>query len=169
VGTDGPSGGQYDAKGLAEAAAAHWEGAEPPFVVCTGGEPLLQMDGPLLAALHAERCVVAVETNGTLPVPQGVDWITVSPKMGAAMRQTSGNELKLVWPQDGPQGGPQGGDQGAPGLDPAQFEPCGFEHFFLQPMDSPKHPDALARCIEYCLKHPKWRLSVQLHKIIGIK
>jgi organic radical activating enzyme len=124
-------------------------------VVCTGGEPLLQLDGPLLDAFHAECCVVAVETNGALPVPPGVDWVTVSPKANVALRQTSGDELKLVWPQGS--------------LDPAQFETCGFTHFFLQPMDSPQRQDALARCIEYCLQNPKWRLSVQLHKTLGIK
>jgi organic radical activating enzyme len=165
VGTDGPSGGRYDAKGLVEAALAHWQCGGPPFVVCTGGEPLLQLDALLLDAFHAEGCVVAVETNGTLPVPSGVDWVTVSPKAGAAMRQvrcdvrpmrqTSGDELKLVWPQDG--------------LDPAQFEACAFTHFFLQPMDGPQRQDALARCVEYCLQNPRWRLSVQLHKALGIK
>jgi organic radical activating enzyme len=159
VGTDGPSGGRYDAKGLVEAVLAHWKGADPPFVVCTGGEPLLQLDGLLLDAFHAESCVVAVETNGTLPAPSSVDWVTVSPKAGAALRQTSGDELKLVWPQDVSWGDP----------DPAQFEACGFAHLFLQPMDSPQRPDALARCVEYCLSHPMWRLSVQLHKTIGIK
>jgi len=155
VGTDGPSGGQYDAEGLVRAALAHWESAGAPFVVCTGGEPLLQMDRPLLAALRAARCVVAVETNGTLPALPGIDWITVSPKVGAALRQASGNELKLAYPQ------------GA--MDPAQFEACDFRHFFLQPIDGPKHPNAMAQCIEYCLARPKWRLSAQLHKTAGIK
>jgi organic radical activating enzyme len=158
---DGPSGGQYDAKGLVEAALAHWKCGGPPFVVCTGGEPLLQLDGPLLDAFRAESCVVAVATNGTLPVPPGVDWVTVSPKANVALRQTSGDELKLVWPQDV--------SWGAPELDPAQFEACSFAHFFLQPVDDPRRPDALARCVEYCLRHPIWRLSVQLHKVIGIK
>ena len=155
MGTDGPSGGQYDAIGLLRATLAHWKTSEPPFVVCTGGEPLLQMDEALLTAFHAERCVVTVETNGTLPALPAIDWITVSPKAGAVMRQTSGNELKLAHPQNG--------------LDPAQFESCDFGHFFLQPIDGPERQNTLAQCIEYCLKHPKWRLSVQLHKVIGIK
>jgi 7-carboxy-7-deazaguanine synthase (Cx14CxxC type) len=155
VGTDGPSGGQYDPTDLAEAALAHWRGTAPPFVVCTGGEPLLQLEHLLLEKLHSKGCTVAVETNGTLPAPLDADWITVSPKAGTELRQTSGDELKLVYPQQG--------------LDPTQFEDCRFSHFFLQPRVGPGCPDSLAECIEYCLAHPKWRLSVQLHKIVGIK
>jgi len=152
---DGASGGQYDAKGLLEATLSHWKGREAPFVVCTGGEPLLQLDHALLASFHAKSCVVAVETNGTIPVPAGVDWITVSPKKGAALRQRSGNELKLAYPQ---------GD-----LEPAQFEAYDFGHFFLQPVDGPEYQSSLAQCIAYCLAHPKWRLSLQLHKVLGIR
>jgi organic radical activating enzyme len=145
----------YEADRLVETVLSICSTPESPFIVCTGGEPLLQMDDQLIAVLHAKGCAVAVETNGTKPAIPGIDWITVSPKIGTALRQTSGNELKLVYPQDG--------------LAPAQFESCAFDHFFLQPIDSPKRPDALARCIEYCLLNPKWRLSMQLNKAAGIK
>jgi organic radical activating enzyme len=113
------------------------------------------MDGPLLDALHSKGFTVAVETNGTLPVAAGTDWVTVSPKTGAKLRQTSGEELKLVHPQLG--------------MDPARFEDCDFKHFFLQPLDGPRHKEAVDECIGYCLAHPKWRLSLQMHKIAGIK
>jgi 7-carboxy-7-deazaguanine synthase (Cx14CxxC type) len=152
---DGNLGGQYDVARLANTALSLWPGNGLPFIVCTGGEPLLQMDAQLIAALHAKECRVAVETNGTIPAVPGIDWITVSPKQGPPLRQTSGDELKLVYPQDN--------------IDPSQYEGLAFEHFFLQPLESPKHPDAVAKTIEYCLAHPKWRLSLQVHKIVGIK
>jgi 7-carboxy-7-deazaguanine synthase (Cx14CxxC type) len=155
LGLSGILGGQYDADQLVKAALSLWPGGGVPFVVCTGGEPLLQMDDQLIAALRCKGCTIAVETNGTMPAPMGIDWITVSPKTGAALIQTSGDELKIVYPQEG--------------LDPASYEGMAFEHFFLQPVDSPNCPNAVAKAIEYCLAHPKWRLSVQMHKVVGIK
>ncbi len=157
VGTDGPGGGKFGtAKRLATAVAATWPQANPArrFVVCTGGEPLLQLDAPLLDALHEEGFEVAVETNGTLPPPDGIDWLCVSPKAGAPLEVRSGNELKLVYPQDG--------------VDPAQYEQLGFEHFFLQPMDGPELEANTASALQYCLEHPRWRLSLQTHKLLGI-
>ncbi|MDQ0463444.1 7-carboxy-7-deazaguanine synthase (Cx14CxxC type) [Caulobacter ginsengisoli] len=156
VGTNGPGGGRFKTPAaLAAAVAAAWTGApENRLVVCTGGEPLLQLDPPLIAALHAEGFAIAVETNGTLPAPEGVDWVCVSPKADAPVVQTSGQELKLVWPQAG--------------VDPARFEGWDFKRFFLQPMDGPDRAGATQACIAYCLAHPKWRLSVQSHKYLGI-
>ncbi|HEV2363049.1 MAG TPA: 7-carboxy-7-deazaguanine synthase [Caulobacteraceae bacterium] len=156
VGTDGPGGGKFaSAEALARAVAATWTGgAEGRLVVCTGGEPLLQLDGPLIGALHGEGFEIALETNGTLPAPAGIDWICVSPKAGVALAQTSGQELKLVFPQAG--------------VDPAAFTALAFERFFLQPMDGPDREAATAAAIAYCLEHPKWRLSVQTHKHLGI-
>lgn len=156
VGVDGPGGGRFATPAaLAEAVAAQWpkDGAAP-LVVCTGGEPLLQLDAPLVFALKAKGFEIALETNGTLPVPDGVDWICVSPKADAAVVQTRGQELKLVYPQEG--------------VDPARFEHLDFERFSLQPMDGPDRGEATEAAIAYCLSHPKWRLSVQTHKYLGI-
>jgi 7-carboxy-7-deazaguanine synthase (Cx14CxxC type) len=156
VGVDGPGGGRFEApEDLAKAVAAAWTGpSERRLVVCTGGEPLLQLDPPLIAALHAVGFEIALETNGTLPVPDGVDWICVSPKAQAPVVQTSGQELKLVFPQKE--------------VDPARFEGLAFERFFLQPMDGPDRAAATEAAIAYCLAHPRWRLSVQTHKYLGI-
>jgi 7-carboxy-7-deazaguanine synthase (Cx14CxxC type) len=157
VGTDGPGGGLFtDAATLARAVAARWPAsAGPRFVVCTGGEPLLQLDVPLIEALHAEGFQVAVETNGTRPAPPGIDWICVSPKAGADLVQTSGDELKLVFPQ--------------PGAEPERFEHLPFTYFFLQPMDGPDRARHTEAAIAYCLAHPKWRLSLQRHKFLGLR
>jgi 7-carboxy-7-deazaguanine synthase (Cx14CxxC type) len=156
VGTDGPGGGKFEtAEALAAAVAAAWRGApEDRLTVLTGGEPLLQVDAALTEALHTQGFSIALETNGTLPAPAGVDWICVSPKGGAALAQTSGQELKLVYPQ--------------PGLDPARFETLAFERFSLQPMDGPDRDAATRAAIAYCLDHPRWRLSLQTHKYLGI-
>lgn len=156
VGVNGTGGGRFKTPAaLAAAVAAAWTGApENRLVVCTGGEPLLQLDPPLIAALHAEGFAIAVETNGTLPAPDGIDWVCVSPKADAPVVQTKGQELKLVWPQ--------------PGVDPARFEAWDFERFFLQPLDGADRTGATQACIDYCLAHPKWRLSVQSHKYLGI-
>jgi 7-carboxy-7-deazaguanine synthase (Cx14CxxC type) len=156
VGVDGPGGGKFAAPpDLADAVAAKWRGGEHDrLVVCTGGEPLLQLDPPLIAALHARGFAIAVETNGTLPAPPGLDWICVSPKADAPLAQTSGQELKLVFPQAG--------------VDPERYAGLAFERFFLQPMDGPEREAATAAAIDYCLAHPKWRLSVQTHKYLGL-
>ena len=156
VGMDGPGGGRFaDAGALAAAIEAQWRGGEAErLVVLTGGEPLLQLDEALVGALHARGFSLALETNGTLPVPPGVDWICVSPKADAPVVQTSGQELKLVYPQAG--------------VDPARFEGLAFERFLLQPMDGPDRAGNTAAAIAYCLAHPRWRLSVQTHKYIGI-
>jgi 7-carboxy-7-deazaguanine synthase (Cx14CxxC type) len=156
VGTDGPGGGKFATpQALASAVAATWPG--PPdhaLVVCTGGEPLLQLDPPLIGALHERGFAIALETNGTLPAPPGIDWICVSPKADAPLAQTSGQELKLVFPQAG--------------VDPARFERLDFERFSLQPMDGPDIAAATRAAIAYCLAHPRWRLSLQTHKYLGI-
>jgi 7-carboxy-7-deazaguanine synthase (Cx14CxxC type) len=158
VGTDGPGGGRFaTAADVAKAVAAAWPaGASPDrrFVVCTGGEPLLQLDGPLVEALHAEGFEVAVETNGTQEPPPGIDWLTVSPKAGAPLGIRRGDELKLVYPQDG--------------AEPERFEGLAFRHFFLQPMDGPAREANTAAALRYCLTHPRWRLSLQTHKLLGI-
>jgi len=159
-GTDGKNGGLYrNAVELADRIAtiwsAHTEGeAVPPFVVCTGGEPLLQLDATLISALHDHGGQVAVETNGTRPLLPGLDWVCVSPKADATLVVRSGNELKLVYPQ-----------AGAP---PERFGRLAFEHFFLQPMDGPERLDNRRRCLDYCRRHPRWRLSLQMHKLLGI-
>ncbi len=156
VGTDGPGGGKFpDAEALADAVAKEWPGGGKPYVVCTGGEPFLQLDETLIEALHARGFEVGVETNGSLPAPKGLDWICVSPKAGAALAQTSGDELKLVYPQ--------------PGREPATVEKLDFRHFFLQPMDGNQRAANTEAAIDYCLKHPLWRLSLQTHKLIGLK
>ena len=157
VGTNGEGGGKFSTpEALADAVAGLWRGGEgdPRLVVCTGGEPLLQLDEALIAALHARGFEIALETNGTLPAPSGVDWICVSPKADAPVVQTSGQELKLVYPQ--------------PGVDPARFEGLGFERFWLQPMDGPDREANTQAALAYCLTHPRWRLSVQTHKYIGV-
>jgi 7-carboxy-7-deazaguanine synthase len=156
VGMDGPGGGRFaDAEALAAAVEAAWTGgADSRLVVLTGGEPLLQLDAGLIAALHTRGFSLALETNGTLPVPDGVDWICVSPKAQAEVVQRRGQELKLVYPQDG--------------VDPARFEGLAFERFLLQPMDGPALAQNTKAAIAYCLAHPRWRLSVQTHKYLGI-
>ncbi|MEO8926309.1 MAG: 7-carboxy-7-deazaguanine synthase [Caulobacteraceae bacterium] len=156
VGTDGPGGGKFrTAADLAGAVARCWTGAaEGRLVVCTGGEPLLQLDPPLIAALHAAGFAIAIETNGTIVAPAGLDWICVSPKADAPVVQTRGQELKLVYPQVG--------------VDPERFADLDFERFFLQPMDGPERAAATAAAVAYCLAHPRWRLSVQTHKYLGL-
>ena len=157
VGTDGLGGGKFaSASELARAVALRWpkDVSAHPLVVCTGGEPLLQLDAPLVEALHAEGFEIAVETNGTQPAPPGLDWICVSPKAGAPLVLTHGTELKLVYPQ--------------PGALPGQFAQLKFTHFFLQPMDGPDACRNTQLAVEYCLAHPQWRLSLQTHKVIGI-
>jgi 7-carboxy-7-deazaguanine synthase len=159
VGTDGDGGGKFrTAIDLAEAVADKWpraNGRSKPLVVCTGGEPLLQMDSALIAALHVAGFEVAVETNGTLEPPDGIDWICVSPKAGSTTVLLRGNELKLVYPQSEAQ--------------PDRFAEADFEHFYLQPMDGPDIEANIASTVEYCLEHPQWRLSLQTHKILGIR
>jgi len=175
VGT-GPDGGRFKSEGeLAAAVDRCWPGGvtrtdsnegadtQPGFadrdsrkyVVCTGGEPLLQLDENLITALHQHGFEVAVETNGTRPAPRPLDWICVSPKAGAPLVQTSGNELKLVYPQ--------------PDAQPRDFERLDFQHFFLQPMDGPDVAANTELAIDYCLRHPRWRLSIQTHKLVGIR
>jgi 7-carboxy-7-deazaguanine synthase (Cx14CxxC type) len=159
VGTDGPGGGRFKtAQELVAAITCEWTSHARDdhrrFVVCTGGEPMLQMDDVLICALHAAGFEIAVETNGTLPVPSALDWICVSPKAGAKLTVRVGNELKLVYPQEG-----------AP---PTDFDQLNFRHFFLQPMDGPFRDENTRLAMEYCLKYPKWRLSLQTHKLLGI-
>lgn len=157
VGTDGKGGGKFaGAAELAAAVAALWPAGAggKPYVVCTGGEPLLQLDAPLIDALHAAGFEVAVETNGTQAAPPGLDWICVSPKADAPLVLTSGDELKLVYPQ--------------PLAPPERFAGLDFEHFFLQPMDSVLKADHTRAAVAYCMAHPQWRLSVQMHKVVGI-
>ena len=156
VGNDGPGGGKFrDPEMLADQLQRTW-GAKraDPFVVFTGGEPLLQLDSLLVDAAHRRGFQVAVETNGTIPPVAGVDWLTVSPKGSTHLRVTAGQELKLVFPQ--------------PTARPEQFEELGFEHFFLQPMDGRNLHENTREAVEYCLDRPKWRLSVQMHKVVGI-
>lgn len=155
VGTDGPGGGKFRSPdALAAHVAAFWPGGGRPYVVCTGGEPLLQLDAPLVAALHARGFEVAVETNGTQPAPDGLDWICVSPKADAPVVLTHGHELKLVYPQ--------------PAAPPERFAALRFEHFFLQPLDGADRVASTEAAVQYCLAHPQWRLSVQTHKVLGI-
>jgi organic radical activating enzyme len=182
VGTDGTGGGRFaTAAALAEAAWQVWQdgasagdtaGGVVPLVVCTGGEPLLQLDAPLVAAFHATGFAVAIETNGTLALPdpgadaatsvagaagapRGIDWVCVSPKAGAPLRIESGDELKLVYPQ--------------PGAEPERYADLRFTHFYLQPMDGPDRDANTALAVRYCLQHPRWRLSLQMHKLLGIR
>ncbi len=157
IGTDGPGGGRFEtADALAHAIDAAWPAGAGSgrFVVCTGGEPLLQLDDVIVESLHARGFRVAVETNGTQAVPRGVDWVCVSPKAGAALRVECGDELKLVFPQTG--------------AEPELFERMRFKNFFLQPMDGPVRAANTRLAVDYCLAHPRWRLSLQMHKFIGI-
>jgi len=158
VGTDGPGGGRFaTAAELAAHVDATWTGpadSDRKYVVCTGGEPLLQLDDQLVQALHAAGFTVAIETNGTLAAPEGIDWICVSPKAGTDLVLTNGDELKLVFPQ--------------PGAEPAAFEDLAFTHHLLQPMDGPAREANTEAAIAYCLAHPRWCLSVQTHKFLGI-
>lgn len=156
VGTDGLNGGKFkDAQSLAQAVIEQWPSqANNKLVVCTGGEPLLQLDASLIDALHDQGFRIAVETNGTLTAPAGIDWLCVSPKANAPLRQRCGQELKLVFPQILAK--------------PEQYADLDFEYFFLQPMDGPDQARNTQKTIEYCLQHPKWRLSLQTHKLLGI-
>jgi len=157
VGTDGVGGGSFrTADALADAVAETWagNGAGPRFVVMTGGEPMLQVDDALIDALHARDFEIAVETNGTIEAPAGIDWICVSPKADAELKQLKGHELKLVYPQLKAM--------------PERFEGLDFQHFLLQPMDGPDTAKNTEACIEYCRAHPRWRLSLQTHKVLGI-
>jgi 7-carboxy-7-deazaguanine synthase len=157
VGTDGTAGGNYEnAAALAGKIAALWpEGRRDRFVVCTGGEPLLQLDPPLIEALHASGFEIAVETNGTIPLPDELDWVCVSPKASAELAVKSGDELKIVVPQEG--------------LDPLAFGDLDFRRFSVQPMDGPERERNTALAIRFCLDHPKWQLSLQTHKVTGIR
>jgi len=157
VGTDGTLGGRYaSAAELAGSIAAQWTGAEANrYVVLTGGEPLLQVDAALIEALHGRGFAIGVETNGTIVPPDGIDWICVSPKAGAELVVRKGHELKLVFPQAN--------------ADPGDFSGLAFERFSLQPMDGPEVMANTARAVEYCLRHPQWRLSLQTHKTLGIR
>jgi 7-carboxy-7-deazaguanine synthase (Cx14CxxC type) len=158
VGLDGKGGGRFEsAEDLAAAIEQKWpqdSSRGKRFVVCTGGEPLLQIDAPLIEALHSLHFEVAVETNGTIAAPAGLDWICVSPKAGTQLAQMGGDELKLVYPQTG--------------ADPSDFESLSFKHFFLQPMDGDSRAANTELALRYCLDHPQWRLSLQTHKILGI-
>lgn len=170
VGTDGPGGGHFDdAASLAGHVASMWPADPEPhpgtggdaaagttrrLVVCTGGEPLLQLDPPLIEALHDHGFAVAIETNGTVAVPPGIDWVCMSPKAGTDIVVTAGDELKLIFPQAG--------------AEPEQFTALAFTHFFLQPMDGPLRDANTAAAVAYCLAHPRWRLSLQTHKLLGI-
>ena len=157
VGTDGPGGGKFATAGaLADAVASHWPGGGDPYVVCTGGEPLLQLDAALIDALHKRGFEIGVESNGTLAVPPGIDWLCISPKGNAPLAQNCGNELKLVYPQIEDQAQPE------------RFENLAFDEFFLQPLDDADRQANTQRAVEYCLAHPQWQLSLQTHKILGI-
>ncbi len=156
VGTDGTGGGKFkSAEALAKAVKSHWPGGGQPWVVCTGGEPLLQLDDALITALHASGFKIAVETNGTIEAPERIDWLCVSPKANAKLEQTSGQELKLVYPQLENQ--------------PEDFENLDFVIFSLQPLDNQKQAEHMQACFEYCIANPKWRLSLQTHKWVGIR
>jgi 7-carboxy-7-deazaguanine synthase (Cx14CxxC type) len=159
VGIDGSGGGRFHSAGeLAGVVAKTWAGTRSgaaPFVVCTGGEPLLQLDEALIDALHIEGFDVAIETNGTRPVPRGIDWVCVSPKAGSELVLKTGDELKLVFPQ--------------PGAEPERFEGLGFRHFLLQPMDGPSRERNTRLAVQYCLDNPRWTLSLQTHKLLGIR
>jgi len=160
VGTDGPGGGKFDsASDLAVAVQNAWPSDSTsgrPYVVCTGGEPLLQLDDDLIAALHVTGFEIGVESNGTLAAPAGIDWLCISPKGTAPVVQTTGHELKLVYPQLESEAQPE------------RFADMQFEHYFLQPLDSPEQKANTRRAVEYCLGHPQWKLSLQTHKVLGI-
>lgn len=153
VGTDGAEGGRYDAHSLAAKVAALWGEGESRLVVITGGEPMLQLDAPLIDALHDAGFEVAVETNGTLPAPVGIDWMCVSPKAGTEIVQRAGNELKLVWPQ---------------AIDTDALEGWSFDNFLIQPMDCEDRQAALDASIRFVMEHPRWKLSLQTHKLLGL-
>lgn len=158
VGTDGSGGGKFrTAAELADAIESAWAptGVNHRFVVLTGGEPLLQVDDELVAQLHARHFFVAVETNGTIAPPGGIDWVCVSPKAGAPLALGGGSEIKLVFPQEG--------------ITPGDFEQMDFRHFFLQPMDGPSRLENTRAVIDFCQQHPKWRVAVQTHKLIGVR
>lgn len=156
VGVDGDGGGRFtEAQSLAKAIERIWgRSREQRFVILTGGEPLLQVDEQLLSAIHELGFEIALETNGSLRAPHEIDWLTVSPKGSTPLLQITGNELKLVFPQNG--------------VNPAEFEGLAFDHFLLQPLDGPDHESNTAAAIAYCLQHPRWRLSLQTHKLVGI-
>jgi 7-carboxy-7-deazaguanine synthase (Cx14CxxC type) len=154
VGTDGVNGGRYEAAQLAQQADELWGAGEGRLVVVTGGEPLLQLDALLIDALHGRGFEIAVETNGTCPAPEQLDWICVSPKAGTEVVQRRGNELKLVWPQSG--------------IDPEELLGWDFDHFLIQPMDGPDKAASVAAAIDYVMAHPQWRLSLQAHKVVGL-
>jgi 7-carboxy-7-deazaguanine synthase len=157
VGIDGPGGDRFaSSEALSKAVAAAWPASEAAsrFVVCTGGEPLLQLDAPLIESLHAEGFTIAIETNGTQPGLAGIDWVCVSPKAGAELVLRQGDELKLIYPQAG--------------IDPESLQGLPFTHFFLQPMDGPDRLRNTQLAVQYCLEHPRWRLSLQTHKLLGI-
>lgn len=160
VGTDGPGGGKFGTAGaLAAAVRDVWPrttSAARPYVVCTGGEPLLQLDAAAIGALHDAGFEIGVETNGTLVAPPGIDWLCVSPKAGAEVQQVTGDELKLVYPQPEPEAQPE------------RFEAFAFSHFFLQPLYGERTRENTAAAVSYCLAHPRWKLSVQTHKLVGI-
>jgi 7-carboxy-7-deazaguanine synthase (Cx14CxxC type) len=160
IGVDGLGGGRFDsAESLAAAVASNWpaDAAGKRFVVCTGGEPLLQLDAALITAFHSQGFEIAVETNGTIAAPPGIDWICVSPKASTQLVQQRGDELKLVYPQVEAEAAP------------ARFEGLGFKHFLLQPMDGPRREENTQLALRYCLEHPLWRLSLQTHKLLGIR
>ncbi len=157
VGVDGPAGRSYATpEDLVSVVAAQWpsQARRQRYVVCTGGEPLLQLDSPLIDRLHAHGFEVAIESNGTIAAPGGIDWICVSPKAGAPLVQTNGDELKLVYPQDG--------------AEPERYERFNFRHLYLQPMDGPDLIRNTELAVRYCMEHPQWRLSLQTHKLLGI-
>jgi 7-carboxy-7-deazaguanine synthase (Cx14CxxC type) len=154
VGTDGENGGRYSAAALAGKVVELWGSGERPLVVITGGEPMLQLDEPLIGSLHAAGFEIAVETNGTLPAAAGIDWICVSPKAGTEVVQRSGDELKLVWPQQG--------------VDPAALESWDFRHFLIQPLDCADAAASRAAAIDFVMNNPRWRLSLQTHKLLGL-
>ena len=154
---DGEHGGKYTATELVDLVASLWPSnlqTGTPYVVCTGGEPLLQLDEALVNVFHKKGFEVAIETNGTFPAPKGIDWICMSPKANTEIVLTKGNELKLIYPQVG--------------AEPERYEQLDYEHFYLQPMDSPQAAENTKLTLDYCLKHPKWSLSIQTHKLLDI-
>ncbi len=156
-GTDGPGGGKFETPAsLAEAVASAWPGDGKPYVVCTGGEPLLQLDTPLIDALHECGFEIGVESNGTIEAPAGIDWLCISPKANAPLKQLSGDELKLVYPQREAEAQPE------------RFGTLDFKHFLIQPLEDENLETNTASSVQYCLEHPKWRLSLQTHKTLGI-
>lgn len=157
VGVDGQNGGKFStAQALAERVASFWPGGGRPYVVCTGGEPALQLDEPLIDALHRQGFEVAIETNGTVELAEGIDWICVSPKGAAELKVRSGDELKLVFPQLEVQ------------ASPVALIQLDFTHFYLQPLDDPSQAENTNRCVEYCMQNPQWKMSLQTHKILDI-